>query len=629
MDGSCECPASCLFGCDVNGECIVSGMCFDDAECNDMSFCPINGCYCNDLNECVFIDANENHMHDRYENAANQGKDCRKYTDCDSAPGAGDGFCDSFIGYKCSTKCTSDSECVDNDGDDYHYVCRSDGRCAPDEFVTVWDISDDSQMLALPMPGTTCALTIDWGDQNIEEIHCEQPIQHTYLEKGKYTVRIKGDYNNFSMYDPSAEYNPDDFCYYYDEENGLTPLQKSASMLIEIKAFGPVALAKAAFYLCTHFTNVSKVDIPDASKLTNAHELFYTFSVKEDGCIDNPSLFNADIENWDVSNVTDMSWMFKGAFAFNHSLNRWDVSRVTNMEYMFYSAFAFDQPLGGWDVSNVKNMSRMFSWTQEFNQPIDTWDVSNVTDMSYMFANANSFNQPLDAWDVSSVTAMNCMFADASRFNQSLDHWDVSSVKLMQQMFLRATQFNGAIGNWNVSNVTNMAGMFSDTSFNQPINTWNVSNVTDMSSMFNYAEQFNQPLDTWNVSNVTDMSGMFFHALQFNQPIDSWDVSNVTDMNRMFYHAEVFNMPLGSWTVSSVTNMDHMFNRAYLFDQPLASWNVSENTDISWMFTDSGMSKENFCDIIHSDSWKCQKQGCLYGSCGYLMDLLFKDKCSE
>ena len=49
-------------------------MCFDDAECNDMSFCPINGCYCNDLNECVFIDANENHMHDRYENAANQGK---------------------------------------------------------------------------------------------------------------------------------------------------------------------------------------------------------------------------------------------------------------------------------------------------------------------------------------------------------------------------------------------------------------------------------------------------------------------------------------------------------------------------------------------------------------------------
>ena len=33
------------------------------------------------------------------------------------------------------------------------------------------------------------------------------------------------------------------------------------------------------------------------------------------------------ISQWDVSNVTDMSWMFGGAVAFNESLNKWNVSK--------------------------------------------------------------------------------------------------------------------------------------------------------------------------------------------------------------------------------------------------------------------------------------------------------------
>ena len=48
--------------------------------------------------------------------------------------------------------------------------------------------------------------------------------------------------------------------------------------------------------------------------------------------------FNGDISSWDVSAVTDMSYMFYNATAFNGDLRLWNVSAVTNMECMLYNA---------------------------------------------------------------------------------------------------------------------------------------------------------------------------------------------------------------------------------------------------------------------------------------------------
>ena len=38
---------------------------------------------------------------------------------------------------------------------------------------------------------------------------------------------------------------------------------------------------------------------------------------------------------WDVSNVTDMSWMFWGAESFDGDISEWDVSNVTDMDGIF------------------------------------------------------------------------------------------------------------------------------------------------------------------------------------------------------------------------------------------------------------------------------------------------------
>lgn len=62
-----------------------------------------------------------------------------------------------------------------------------------------------------------------------------------------------------------------------------------------------------------------------------------------------------------LSQITDLSWMFTGASLFNQSISHWDVSKVTNMSNMFLSASAFNQDLGAWNLTSVVNMQRMLN----------------------------------------------------------------------------------------------------------------------------------------------------------------------------------------------------------------------------------------------------------------------------
>ena len=104
-----------------------------------------------------------------------------------------------------------------------------------------------------------------------------------------------------------------------------------------------------------------------------------------------------DISCWDVSNVTNMNYMFVNT-SFNGDISNWDVTIVTNMEGMFDGATIFNQDISGWDVSNASNMNGMFGAAQSFNQDISGWNVSGVTDMEDMFGGATSFNQDIKCW---------------------------------------------------------------------------------------------------------------------------------------------------------------------------------------------------------------------------------------
>ena len=118
----------------------------------------------------------------------------------------------------------------------------------------------------------------------------------------------------------------------------------------------------------------------DTSEITDMSELFRQIDIKN---------FNGDISKWDVSNVTNMGYMFYDCTPFNIDISNWDVSKVTDMQYMFYWCKSFNQDISNWNVSRVTNMYAMFYRCESFNQDISNWNISNVKYNEDMFFNCS------------------------------------------------------------------------------------------------------------------------------------------------------------------------------------------------------------------------------------------------
>jgi len=254
-------------------------------------------------------------------------------------------------------------------------------------FITRWKTGNtigwfasgesSSNQIKLPLhPRGRYSFIVDWGDGSSRSSitsHNQAEITHTYATGGEYTVTISGTIEGFGFWRGASH----------------SRLWKRAvgdsAKLLDVESWGPVKLHSHGGQFI-RAENLS--DFPATGTL-------------------------------DVSNVTDMNHMFYGASWFNQSLDNWNVSNVTDMSGMF-AASSFNQPLDNWDVSSVTDMSSMFSGATSFNQSLNDWDVSGVTDMSSMFSGATSFNQPLDNWNVSNVTNMSGMLSSAHAFNQDI-----------------------------------------------------------------------------------------------------------------------------------------------------------------------------------------------------------------
>lgn len=107
----------------------------------------------------------------------------------------------------------------------------------------------------------------------------------------------------------------------------------------------------------------------------------------------------ADLNDLDMSGVTDMSFLFSGV-DFRGDISKWDTENVISMQEMFVGS-TFDGDISDWDVSRVNNMNKMFNDSSftGMHGDISKWNVSNVEDFGEMFSQSN-FCGNLDAWNV-------------------------------------------------------------------------------------------------------------------------------------------------------------------------------------------------------------------------------------
>ena len=333
---------------------------------------------------------------------------------------------------------------------------------------------------------------VDWGDgrkdyvTSFAQIYVRETVArtHTYRTAGTYTIKITGIIRGWTYYPNTGE----------------------EKKLISIERWGCLELRDdiANGQLLAGCSNLDLSNVKDTLRttyLTSMNTLFAQI----------PKLKVNLLNNWNLSNITNIRGIFSNNTNFNDFIGNWDTSKVTNMNLLFSSVDAFNQDISNWDVSKVTTFNQTFTSCNEFNQPIGKWNTSSAIDMGFMFQGTVLFDQNLGNWDVSKVTAFTQMFYQCVFNNggsSDINNWNINTVSnvSMNSMFQLNTVFNQPIGNWNTSRVTNMTGMFQQASFNQPIGNWNTSAVTNMASMFNINSNFNQDIGNWNIGAVTSIS---------------------------------------------------------------------------------------------------------------------------
>lgn len=100
-----------------------------------------------------------------------------------------------------------------------------------------------------------------------------------------------------------------------------------------------------------------------------------------------------------------------------------DTSLIDNMSSLFANSKREDfSGIENWNVSNVESMAFMFYNAINFNQPLNNWDVSRVGDMGKIFKNANSFNQDISNWNLDGIRGIDQMYDGAINSNKRFKH---------------------------------------------------------------------------------------------------------------------------------------------------------------------------------------------------------------
>ena len=261
------------------------------------------------------------------------------------------------------------------------------------EFITKWETTTANEVVKITRGGASPSYIVDWGDGSSATTYAGN-ASHTYAVAGIYTVRISGGFNRIRTRDDAT----------------------NARKLVSIEQWGTAQWTsmEGAFAEARNMTYAA-TDAPDLSNVTNLSFMFYRAYA-----------FNGDISGWQTGSVTTLESTFEDARAFNQPIGEWDTAAVTTLKGTFRNAGAFNQPIGDWDTAEVTTLEATFSRASVFNQPIGAWDTGNVTSMRGMLELAGAFNQPIDGWDVSSVTDMTDMFNQALSFVQTLAGWYVS-----------------------------------------------------------------------------------------------------------------------------------------------------------------------------------------------------------
>ena len=380
--------------------------------------------------------------------------------------------------------------------------------------------------------------------------------------------------------------NIDDEYSDYEIKLWLDPADKTAYYYVETEKVYLNADSSEMFfskYGEQKIKNILDLDLSnfDTSQVTNMSSMFRGMS----------NLTTLNLSNFDTSQVTNMDSMLASVSNLTTiDLSSFDTSKVTDISAMFYDlSNLITLNLSNFDTSRVTNMQDMFYGMRNLTTiDLSSFDTSKVTRMRAMFygmRNLTTLN--LSSFDTSKVTDMSLMFYNMSSLTTlNLSNFDTSQVINMYSMFDSVSNLTTLdLSNFDTSKVTNMSSMFNNmtnlTSLN--VSSFNTENVENMSGMFSQVQKLEHlNLSHFRTDKVTNMGSMFYQMIKLKTiDLSHFNTANVTDMSSMFSMDDnLTELDLRSFTTPKVENFGYMF-ASFTTDNRLTRIYTSGDWDIS------------------------------------------------
>lgn len=237
------------------------------------------------------------------------------------------------------------------------------------------------------------------------------------------------------------------------------------------------------FYNCSKLKTLGTMATWDTSNISDMSSMF-------ENC---PLLVTTgDISGWDVSNVESFKAMFRLSSSMRNigNIGLWDISsKCHDLSEMFSQTeriISADLDLTNWNVSNVSDTSFMFyNCLSVVNLNITGWDTDNLYSMASMFEcndpNNDSSLQSirgLEDIDTSGLINMNRAFCGAKYLNADLSGWsnNLNSLSDVSYGFYGALNFDiNKLKDWQLPSLENKTEAFGNgagTAISSPIPDW-------------------------------------------------------------------------------------------------------------------------------------------------------------
>jgi surface protein len=446
-----------------------------------------------------------------------------------------------------------------------------------------WTTTGANQTITLPTDATlTYNIQIDWGapqDEKNLQTHNgnSQTISHTYSQPGTHTITFWG-------------------------------------------SFPRLACANAA--VCKQLVAVDQWGDTKRSSFLDA---FYGAS----GLVINAS------DTPDLTNVRDMTNMFRGVTNLTGNFSGWNTSKVQNMTNAFYAASGFDQDISSRSVVGINavgNLTNMFYGTQlspyNYNALLDSRSKQPMivvpTDRSMSMGTAkyggcgvsnaqlgieghqrlgikgriptdggilpDCMRPFITTWLTEGTNpTITIPLGNSYSYDLIVDWGDgtTSAFPLATYPTIDHT-YSGTFASGTTHQIK-IQGRFPRLYCNGnavcqkliSVDQWGDLSPRDMTNAFYGALNLTiNATDTPNLINVLSMQSMFNRVANLTGNFSGWDTSTITNMYATFYAATNFSQDLSSWDVSRTTTMQQMFDGATNFNGSL-SGRRRRGTDIN------------------------------------------------